>query len=387
MSAGCPADRRLARTRGRWSIAAGAVVVAVVAALCLCGVAMAQTADAGDTAIRRGVELRKQGKDAEALEEFKRAYELSKTPRAIAQIGLAEQALGRWADAEAHIEEALLVKADPWIQKSRSALEAALVTIAHHLGSFEVLGGPPGAEVVIEGRPVAKLPMAKPARVVAGDVVVELRHPGYRTISRTVNVTAGESARETISLLRLPGDRDAPAPSPAPVRAAVPGLAPAPATAGASGGAAPAPAPAGLTSVSPPPPSAPTPWQRTAKWAAGGAAALFIAGGIAGIVLHEQKVSDFDGKTVPGTTTKRCAVESSGVVGGDDCTSLANAANNWKIVAIVGFSGGGALAVSALVLHLTQPRPAISEEASTRTALSCSPAVVPLPGGTCTLRF
>src|SRR5262245_7061850 len=69
-----------------------------------------QPADKGgevEALIKSGVSLREQGKDEAALREFQRAHELSRAPRALAQIALAEQALGRWIDAEAHLEEAL----------------------------------------------------------------------------------------------------------------------------------------------------------------------------------------------------------------------------------------------------------------------------------------
>ena len=40
--------------------------------------------------IDKGVELREAGKDAEALDQFRKAYELSKGGRALAQLALAE---------------------------------------------------------------------------------------------------------------------------------------------------------------------------------------------------------------------------------------------------------------------------------------------------------
>jgi len=78
---------RTARTRWR-SVAVG------LATILAWGTAAAQGTDPADAAIRRGVDLRRQGQDDQALQEFKKAYELSPSPRALAQIGLAEQALG-----------------------------------------------------------------------------------------------------------------------------------------------------------------------------------------------------------------------------------------------------------------------------------------------------
>src|SRR4051812_16131890 len=100
---------RVAR-RERWCAAALGL-----ASLLASGPTVAQVADPAEAAIRRGVDLRRQGQDDQALQEFKKAYELSPSPRAIAQIGLAEQALGRWVDAETHLEAALGSKTDAWI--------------------------------------------------------------------------------------------------------------------------------------------------------------------------------------------------------------------------------------------------------------------------------
>ena len=53
--------------------------------------------------IRHGIELRKVHDDEGAAREFQKAYDQVHTPRAAGQLGLAEQALGRWEDAERHV--------------------------------------------------------------------------------------------------------------------------------------------------------------------------------------------------------------------------------------------------------------------------------------------
>jgi Flp pilus assembly protein TadD len=73
----------------RWGAWVGAVLVLAVAA-----VAYAQPSDP-DALDQHGIALRRQRRDAEALEEFRRSYALRPTPRTLAQIGFAEQALGR----------------------------------------------------------------------------------------------------------------------------------------------------------------------------------------------------------------------------------------------------------------------------------------------------
>jgi len=204
-----PSDLRAASAiarRARW-------VAILTTGVVLAGTASAAEPDPVESAIHRGVELRKRGDDEQALQEFTKAYEASRSPRALAQMGLAEQALGRWVDAEVHLSGALEAKSDAWIQKNRPALESAAGTVAKHLGGLEVLGSPAGAEVLVGGNPAGHLPMDKPLRVPAGDVVIEVRQAGFRPITRTVNVTAGIMSRETIALVPSGTDEQKP-PSP-----------------------------------------------------------------------------------------------------------------------------------------------------------------------------
>src|SRR3982751_2270792 len=92
----------------------GALAVVLIAGA-LVGAARQARADDAEPLIRRGIELRRAGRDAEALEQFRQANQLAPSPRAAAQIGLAEQALGRWLDADGHLRAALAAPSDPWI--------------------------------------------------------------------------------------------------------------------------------------------------------------------------------------------------------------------------------------------------------------------------------
>ncbi len=79
--------------------------------------------------MRQAVELRRDGRDADALLLLQRAYRLDASPRVRAQIGFAEQALGRFAEAEVHLREALAAP-DPWVIERRAIIDEALRVIA-----------------------------------------------------------------------------------------------------------------------------------------------------------------------------------------------------------------------------------------------------------------
>jgi hypothetical protein len=165
--------------------------------------ALARAEDVDDV-IRKGVELRRLGKDPEALAEFRRAAGIRRKPHAVAQLGLVEQALGLWIDAEADLTDARRADSDPWIQKNRRVLDEAVATIERHLGSITVWGTPEGAEVFLDGRPVGKLPMEKPARTLVGDLKLTVRAKGYLDLNRPIEIRPQDQAREHVELTPVP---------------------------------------------------------------------------------------------------------------------------------------------------------------------------------------
>jgi tetratricopeptide (TPR) repeat protein len=151
--------------------------------------------------IDEGVALREEGRDEEALALFEQAYAQTNQARALAQIALAEQALGRFVEAEAHLADALGHDEDAFIRRNRVHLEAALEEIRLRVGDLTVEGGAPGAEVIIGGQAVGVLPLDAPVRVVAGSVAVEVRASGYERFIDTVQVRGGGSATVTARLV------------------------------------------------------------------------------------------------------------------------------------------------------------------------------------------
>jgi hypothetical protein len=315
-----------------------AAALAVGATLVLS--AAAHAADAEDL-IREGIEMRRQGRDQDALEKFRKANALTPTPRAQAQMGMAEQALGLWVDAREHMQKALSAAADAWISKNRSILEQSMATIDRHVGSLEVLGSPPGAEVRVEGRLVGTLPLGRQVAT-AGTAAVDVRAPGYLPATRSVMVTAGELTRETIVLQKL--------------TTALP-----PAGAPAAGGEL------------PPPPDVPPPseggsvWHGRAAWIAAGGAGLFAVGGVAALLARESKAKWFTdpkngcNSTLPGK-------------GGKACADSYDSGQTMRTLGIASFVTAGVLGAGAVVLFLTRPAP--SGEASAKVvSLACAPSL------------
>lgn len=198
-------DRRYPRTAIAWALA-----VALVAQR------SADGAEGVDPLLKRGMELRRKGQDAEALAEFQRAVRLEDSGRTWAQVALAEQALGLWIDANAHLEQALEHAQEPWVRKNRAALDGAQRTIQSHLCQLEVWGGPAGATVLVDGKKIGTLPRAT-AWFDAGSAPLEIRAPGFVSAVKTLKLLEGARIREHADLKRAAAAAVGAAPSgPAP---------------------------------------------------------------------------------------------------------------------------------------------------------------------------
>lgn len=164
----------------------------------------ASEASEPDALISRGLELRHAGQDRQALPLFQEALEKKKTPRALAQVGLCEFALGLWVAGEDHLQQALAGKTDPWIRKNERQLKAALDDLQEKLGSLEVWGEPAGAQVAVDGHAMGLLPLEHPLRLAAGRHSLVIEAKGFLSDTRLVQVPVRSVAREHAALAPVP---------------------------------------------------------------------------------------------------------------------------------------------------------------------------------------
>ena len=178
-------------------VVGGTLAILVIS---LVSVAVAEDVDA---ILKRGQDLRRKGRDADALVEFQRAVRIDDSGRAWAQVALAEQALGLWLDANAHLRRALERSQEPWVKKNRHALDGAQQTIQAHLCELEVWGQPAGATVLVDGKPMGKLPSAT-GWFEEGSVPLEISAPGFVAASKRLRLTEGGRIREHVGLKPAP---------------------------------------------------------------------------------------------------------------------------------------------------------------------------------------
>jgi hypothetical protein len=324
-----------------------AAVWVIAALLTHAGLAHAQTSPV-DEHLRRGVDLRRAGRDDESVREFEAAYALSREARTAAQLGLVRQALGRWLDADRLLREALATPDDPWVTRNRASLDAAFEVVNRHVGRLLVRGNVEGAEVRVDDALVATLPMTDPARVLAGTVSLEVRASGYETVSRRFVVDPSLLVQEFVEL------RPAVIAPPPPVIAA-----PSPVLI--------APSPV----IVAPPLDAPSRWPARRVWAtaslATGGAALVLAGVAA--ALREDAAVRYNSGGCPPLLTRSVGA----------CADLASQATAWETTAWIALPVGTALAATGVVLWLLPTR-------ATPSATRCAPSFTE-PGLSCATTF
>ncbi|MDO9021811.1 MAG: hypothetical protein Q8S73_44885 [Deltaproteobacteria bacterium] len=286
--------------------------------------------------LRRGVQLRQEGRDEAALREFDAASRLSHEPRITAQIALAEQALQRWLDADRHLREALSAGGDVYIARHRAVLEGALRDVDRHLASVLVTGGTPGAEVWLNGEHVGTLPMQDAAQVSPGDVALEVRAAGHATTTRNLTVAAGETLREEVASSNRPAERSRSA-----LRVTAPLAARPPALAPPSGSA-----------------------RGTAGWVLLVGGVALTAGGMAGLVVADVNATSFN-------SNRLCRVDPSTnlVWGGLDCMSDYDAGSTARVVGIIGLAGGAVSLIAGIIILATAPSRQSPHEAA--NSFSC----------------
>ena len=367
----------MARRRATWHLGLVCALMGVSVAL----VAMPRPAAAADAdaLVKEGVALRREGNDLAALKKFEQANGIEQTPRTLSQLGLAEQALGRWGAADRHLRAALASPADAWIAKNRKSIEQALSTVEQHVGQLEVVGSPAGSEVRVDGELVGRLPLPRAVSATAGSVAVEVRAPGHLPIIRSAQVVVGGVTRESFNLQQV---------APETVAVGTPTARPGPA-----GG--PVAASAGVRESSRTPrapeppvyerpeegPPAPSEGDAGSGGMAPGHIAALVAGGLAlgalGVGIYEHVT--WQNRVTAFKYNSTCDLSSANH-GSWACNELYNDGQDARTWSLVGYGLAGAFAATALVLYLVTPSPSASQG---QVSLACAmnPATIGLSCG------
>jgi hypothetical protein len=163
-----------------------------------------QATSRSDALIEQGMQLRREGKDEEALTIFAEAASLDpESVRARVHLAAAHQALGHWLEAEALLADLLQEADDAYVERHRATLLLAQEFVGRHLGTLLIAGQPEGAVVKVDGRSLGTLPLTKALRLAVGSYQLEVTRPGYYPLQRPIDIGAGSTLRESLALAPL----------------------------------------------------------------------------------------------------------------------------------------------------------------------------------------
>lgn len=298
--------------------------------------------------IRQGLELRRQGHDEQAFQVFESVWSTSRSPRARAQMALAAQALGRWADADRFMREALAATGDAWVVERRAVLERSLGEIDARLGLLEVRCNVEGAQLSVDGAERGVIPLREALRLPAGTVTLQVSAPGYVEVIRQTALTAGGTTREQINLVALPRAAEPVGPVGPSVGTLVgPSVGP---SVGPGQGRAPRD---GVGPIVPPPqePARTGSLQRSLAWITGGVAVAGLVTGAIALPMQRAEGDAFNALNEDNDRTNDCARGSTVQA----CVDRESRASTLAAVATTGFVVAGVAAVVSGVLFATLP--------------------------------
>ena len=334
-------------------------IAAVLAAIALASTAARAATDAeqAEALIKEGVQLRAHDKAADALAVFEKAYEISRTGRTAAQLGLCELELGHFVSADRYLSEALTGPEHPWVRKNKATLKKSQDTARASIGELALIVSPPGAEVVVNGKPVDRALLGAPLRLDKGSVDLEVRAPGFGPSRETIIVAGGKNEQRTVTLV----------PEAKPVLAVAP----------------PPPAPDAGAALVVPPPNDPHKKQRLAAWITGGAAVGALVFGTVEALSARSKSDAFNGHTgtTGGVVYQDCGTKQLTPA----CKSLKDDYDSALTLSIVGFAAAGALAATSTFLFVRSSPHGAEGDGAVR-AFACVPDPVARGLG-CSLRF
>jgi hypothetical protein len=212
------------------------VRAALGAALVLALTGAARADDAGDRARAaalqaEGHRLLNAGDAAGALDRFQAAFHLVASPKILFNMGRAHEKLGDDIAAYEAFDR-FLAEAGDVPPESRAAAERSRAAARARIALVELVT-PAGANLLVDGKPAGRTPLARPLALAPGTRVFRLERDGKLLSEKAVPVLAGAVTRFVIDVTQAAPlawrPVDSPAPAPARLFVEEPGRGPAPA--------------------------------------------------------------------------------------------------------------------------------------------------------------
>jgi hypothetical protein len=228
-----------------------------------------------------GLAREEKGEFPAALDLFRRAAQIKKTPQILYHVGFCESRTGALVEALVDLDGAQAQARRAGVQDVVRAATAELELVKRRLPTLDVRvqGGAVPSRLLVDGTPVALTMLGAEMPLDPGDHTVTVELASGALVTRKATLAEGDRKRLDLEAPVAPLPAAAPAPAPPPAPAATPALASAsaPPTAPTPG---PAPAPASQASSLP--------------WILTGVGGALVAGGVALVLVAHGKESTLD---------------------------------------------------------------------------------------------
>lgn len=135
-----------------------------------------------------------------ALTEFQKAYDLSKDPRLLFNMAIAERDLKRYSRAVGLLDRELKEGADSLTDDEKKTAKDVLEGLKQYTAPLSITVNEPGATVLIDGREVGKSPLSEPVTVDVGERTVTIKKTDYLDATTKVSISGGSAAKVELKI-------------------------------------------------------------------------------------------------------------------------------------------------------------------------------------------
>jgi hypothetical protein len=132
--------------------------------------------------------------------QFQRAFELSRNPRVLFNIGVCEKSLQHYSRAIARWNQQLADGGDQVPPDEMQQVRDAIATLQPYVSTLEITANQPGATLSIDDQVIGETPMLGPIAVDVGKRVLKLTKQGFQDKVIELTITAGAPGRASFML-------------------------------------------------------------------------------------------------------------------------------------------------------------------------------------------
>jgi hypothetical protein len=137
---------------------------------------------------------------AGALVEYLRAYELSKNPRVLYNVGVCEKNLRHYARAVSRFRQELAEGTGRLSPQEQQDVKDAINALEQFVSTVEVTANEPGATLYIDSDEAGVTPLTAPVPIDVGPHTLRLHKDGFGDATQTVQIAGGSPAKASLSI-------------------------------------------------------------------------------------------------------------------------------------------------------------------------------------------